>query len=44
MTEEKFRFRFFLPDARVLEKNEIENLPPEKLNSVNSGGPGRAMA
>jgi len=38
MTEEKSRFRFFLPEARVLEKNEIENLPPEKLNSVKAGG------
>ena len=25
------RFRFFLPDARVLEKEETSNLPPQKL-------------
>ena len=37
MTAEKSRFRFFLPDARILEQSEIENLPPEKLNSVNAG-------
>lgn len=39
MLEEKSsRFRFFLPDARVLEKDEVENLPPEKLSSVEAGG------
>jgi hypothetical protein len=39
MTEEKpFHFRFFLPDARILEKDEIANLPPEKLTSVKAGG------
>jgi len=32
------RFRFFLPDARILEKDEIANLPPEKLAAVASGG------
>jgi len=38
MAEEKYRFRFFLPDARVLGKSEIENLPPEKRNFVEAGG------
>ncbi|MEJ2165474.1 MAG: hypothetical protein P8X90_08090 [Desulfobacterales bacterium] len=39
MTEEKSsRFRFFLPDARVLEKDEVANLSPEKLSSVEAGG------
>ena len=39
MTEGKpFRFKFFLPDARILEKDEIANLPPEKLTSVKAGG------
>jgi hypothetical protein len=32
----KSRVRFFLPDARLLEKNEIANLPPQKLKSVES--------
>jgi len=32
------RFRFFLPDARMLGKDEIANLPPEKLAAVASGG------
>jgi hypothetical protein len=30
------RFRFFLPDARVLEKEEISNLPPQKLAAAQS--------
>ena len=39
MTEGKpFRFKFFLPDARILEKDEIANLPREKLTSVKAGG------
>ena len=39
MTEGKpFRFKFFLPDVRILEKDEIANLPPEKLTSVKAGG------
>ena len=39
MTEGKpFRFKFFLPDARILEKDEIANLLPEKLTSVKAGG------
>jgi hypothetical protein len=32
------RFRFFLPDARILGQNEIANLPPEKLKSAESSG------
>ena len=35
--ENTSRFRFFLPDARLLEKDEIANLPPEKLSSVRAG-------
>lgn len=31
-------FRFFLPKARVLKKDEIANLPPEKLKAVESEG------
>jgi hypothetical protein len=31
-------FRFFLPDSRVLGKDEIASLPPEKLKAVESGG------
>jgi hypothetical protein len=39
MTDTKSsRFRFFLPDARILDKDEIANLPPEKLAAVASGG------
>lgn len=39
MTNEKnSRFRFFLPDARILGKDEIANLPSEKLAAVPSGG------
>ncbi len=34
------RFRFFLPDARVLDVKEIANLPPEKLSSVETMGSG----
>jgi len=36
MTES--RFRFFLPEARLLEKDEIANLPPEKFKAVESAG------
>lgn len=32
------RVTFFLPDARILEKDEIANLSPEKLAAVESGG------
>jgi hypothetical protein len=32
------RVRFFLPEARLLGKDEIANLPPEKLRTVGSGG------
>jgi hypothetical protein len=39
MTAEKTsRFRFFLPDARLLENDEIAKLPPEKLKTVEAGG------
>jgi len=39
MTDSKTsRFRFFLPDARILGKDEIANLAPEKLVAVESGG------
>lgn len=38
MTDSQSRFRFFLPEARLLEKDEIANLPPEKLSAVESGG------
>jgi hypothetical protein len=33
-----FRFKFFLPEARVLSENEIENLPAEKLRSATASG------
>lgn len=37
MTNQKpFRFKFFLPDARLLSKNEIENLSADK-NSIGRG-------
>ena len=32
------RFRFFLPEARVLGQDEIASLPPEKLKNVESAG------
>jgi hypothetical protein len=32
------RFRFFLPDARVLRQDEIAKLPQEKLQAVETGG------
>ena len=39
MTDTKSsRFRFFLPEARVLGKDEIASLPPEKLSAVEAGG------
>jgi hypothetical protein len=31
------RFRFFLPNARLLENHEIAQLPPEKLSAVKAG-------
>ncbi len=34
------RFRFFMPNARILETREIENLPPEKLESSEEGREG----
>jgi len=34
----KTHLRFFLPDARMLEKDEISELPPEKLKTVEAGG------
>ena len=40
MTEQTC-FRFFLPNARVLDKDEIENLPVAKLKAVAAvGAPG----
>jgi hypothetical protein len=33
-----FRFKFFLPDARVLSENEIDSLPAEKVQSVKAAG------
>ena len=39
MTDTKSsHFRFFLPDARILAKDEIAGLPPEKLSAVEAGG------
>jgi hypothetical protein len=39
MTDSKTsRFRFFLPGARILEKDEISNLPPEKLSAAEAAG------
>jgi hypothetical protein len=39
MTEsKKAHFRFFLPNARILGKHEIANLPAEKLKAVESSG------
>ena len=32
------RFRFFLPNARLLETREIEKLPPEKLKALEKEG------
>jgi hypothetical protein len=32
------RFRFFLPEARVLGQDEITTMPAEKLKVVESGG------
>ena len=32
------RFRFFLPDARLPEKDEISALPPEKLKPAEAAG------
>jgi hypothetical protein len=32
------RFRFFLPQARILEQDEIADLPPEELKSAESSG------
>lgn len=38
MTEVKTsRFRFFLPNARLLEEHEIAKLPPQKLSAVKKG-------
>ena len=34
----KARFRFFLPGARLLEKIEISNLPPERLKAAETAG------
>jgi hypothetical protein len=34
------RFRFYLPDARLLEESEIANLPPEKKSAAETGGQG----
>jgi hypothetical protein len=31
------RFRFFLPNARLLGKDEIASLPPEKLKAAKAG-------
>jgi len=33
-----FRFKFFLPDARVLSESEIDDLPAEKVQSVKAAG------
>ena len=39
MTDAKTsRFRFFLPEARLLEEEEIAKLAQEKLKSAESGG------
>jgi hypothetical protein len=38
MTESKSRFRFFLPEARMLGKDEIASLPSEKLQVAETGG------
>jgi hypothetical protein len=39
MTEsKKSHFRFFLPEARLLGKDEIANMPPEKLKAAETGG------
>jgi len=39
MNDEKpFRFKFFLPDARVLSGDEIDRLPAEKVKSVKAAG------
>jgi len=37
----EFQFKFFLPNARLLSENEIEDLPAEKKKyAANSGGNG----
>lgn len=39
MSEAKpFRFKFFLPDARQLDADEIEKLPAEKRKAVEAAG------
>lgn len=39
MTNNKpFRFKFFLPDARLLTENEIKSLPADKLRSAGATG------
>jgi hypothetical protein len=36
--QKPFRFKFFLPDARVLTESEINSLPAEKVQSVKATG------
>jgi hypothetical protein len=39
MTKEKpFQFKFFLPDARLLNAKEINDLPADKLRAAESTG------
>jgi len=39
MTDSKTaRFKFFLPSARLLQKDEISNLPPEKIEAAKAAG------
>lgn len=36
--QKPFRFKFFLPGARVLSENETDSLPAEKIQSVKAAG------
>jgi hypothetical protein len=37
-SENPFKFRFFLPEARMLSQQEIENLPAHKIRSAEATG------
>ncbi len=38
MQENSSRFTFFFPEARVLEKDEVDELPPDKRNAAATSG------
>jgi hypothetical protein len=37
-SENSFKFRFFLPDTRLLSNEEIESLPADKLRTAEAAG------